>query len=70
MDVFPAITCDVRTDGFSKTSFLWRLYRFERHSEGGVDLDLLFLPLSRARRMQPPLTGSCCPTSDIATDGP
>ncbi len=49
VDIFPGITYDTRADGFSKTSFLWRFYRYERHPEGGVDLDLLFLPLSRAR---------------------
>ncbi len=49
VDIFPAITCDTRTDGFRKTSFLWRLYRYERHPDGGVDLDVLFLPLKRAR---------------------
>jgi len=48
VDLFPAITYDRHADGFSKTSFLWRLYRYERHPGGGVDLDLLFLPLSRA----------------------
>lgn len=51
VDLFPAITYDTRTDGFSKVSFLWRLYRYERHPEGGVDLDLFFLPLSRAPRV-------------------
>ncbi len=49
VDVFPSITYDTHPDGFSKTSFLWRLYRYERHPDGGVDLDLLFLPLRRAR---------------------
>ena len=49
VDIFPGITYDTRADGFSKTSLLWRLYRYERHPGGGVDLDLLFLPLSRAR---------------------
>ena len=49
VDVFPAITYDTHTDGFRKTSFLWRLYRYEKHSDGGVDFDLLFLPLKRAR---------------------
>jgi len=48
-DLFPFITYDAHTDGFSKTSFLWRLFRYERHPEGAVDLDLLFLPLRRAR---------------------
>ena len=47
--MFPAITHDTRTDGFRQTTFLWRLYRYEKHPDGGVDLDLLFLPLKRAR---------------------
>lgn len=49
VDIFPAITYDTRTDGFSKTSFLWRFFRYEKHPEGGVDLDVFFLPLKRAR---------------------
>jgi hypothetical protein len=48
VDIFPFITYDTHPDGFSKTSFLWRLYRYERHPDGGVDLDVLFLPLKRA----------------------
>jgi len=49
VDLFPAITYDTHADGFSKTSFLWRLFRYEKHAGGGTDLDLLFLPLKRAR---------------------
>jgi hypothetical protein len=49
VDIFPAITYDTHTDGFSKTSFLWRLFRYEKRPDGGVDFDLLFLPLKRAR---------------------
>ena len=49
VDLFPAITYDTHADGFSKTSFLWRLFRYEKHPGGGVDVDLLFLPLKRAR---------------------
>ena len=45
VDIFPSITYDTHTDGFSKTSFLWRFYRYEKHPNGAVDLDLLFLPL-------------------------
>jgi hypothetical protein len=48
--MFPSMTYDTRTDGFSKASFLWRFYRYERHPGNvGADLDLLFLPLKRAR---------------------
>lgn len=50
VDIFPSITYDTHADGFSKTSFLWRFYRYERHpGNGGTDLDLLYLPLKRAR---------------------
>jgi hypothetical protein len=50
VDMFPSMTYDTRTDGFSKASFLWRFYRYERHPGNvGADLDLLFLPLKRAR---------------------
>ena len=47
VDVFPAITYDRKTDGFKKTSFLWRLYRYEREADGSQKLDLLFIPLVR-----------------------
>lgn len=49
VDIFPSITYDTHPDGFRKASFLWRLYRYEKHPDGGVDLDLLFVPLRRAR---------------------
>jgi hypothetical protein len=47
VDVFPAITYDRKTDGFKQTSFLWRLYRYERAADGSKKLDLLFIPLRR-----------------------
>lgn len=47
VDVFPAITYDRRADGFKKTSFLWRFFRYEKSPEGGRKLDLLFLPILR-----------------------
>lgn len=49
LDVFPGLTYDKDTDGNSKTSFLWRLYNYERTSAGGTNLDLLFIPILRAK---------------------
>jgi len=46
VDAFPFITYDRRQDGFSKTSFLWRFFRYEKSAES-KKLDLLFLPLIR-----------------------
>ena len=45
VDVFPAFTYDRKTDGFKKTSFLWRFFRYERDTEGAKKLDVLFVPL-------------------------
>ncbi len=47
VDLFPFITHDTHADGFRKTSFLWRFYRYEKSREGKASLDLLFLPLLR-----------------------
>jgi hypothetical protein len=47
VDLFPFITHDAHADGFRKTSFFWRLYRYERASDGKVSRDLLYLPLVR-----------------------
>ena len=47
VDLFPAITWDRREDGSRKTSFLWRLFRYERDPEGEKKLDILFIPLVR-----------------------
>lgn len=47
LDVFPFITRDAHADGFRKTSFLWRFYRYERSRDGQVAVDLLFLPIVR-----------------------
>ena len=49
VDVFPAITYDSRTDGFWKFSLLWRLFRWDSHPDRGTNLDLLFIPILRAR---------------------
>ena len=50
-DIFPAITYDRRKDGYSKFSFLWRFFRYERDPGKGTSLDILFVPL---RRPAPP----------------
>ena len=47
VDVFPGLTFDSHPDGYSKISFLWRLFRYENDPKGGVSLDLFFVPLSR-----------------------
>ena len=47
LDVFPGFTYDSKTNGYSKTSFLWRFFRYENDPEGGKKVDLLFLPLWR-----------------------
>jgi len=46
VDVFPAITYDRRGAGFRKTSFLWRLFRYERDGRSRK-LDVLFVPVLR-----------------------
>ncbi|MCX7009695.1 MAG: hypothetical protein NTY53_21045, partial [Kiritimatiellaeota bacterium] len=44
VDVFPGITYDRKNDGFKKISWLWRLFRYERDKNGGVDLDVWLIP--------------------------
>jgi hypothetical protein len=47
VDVFPAIAYDRKADGFKKTSFLWRCFRYEHNAAGAKKLDVLFIPLMR-----------------------
>lgn len=47
VDVFPGFTHDRKTDGYQKTSWLWRLFRYEGDAEGARKLDVLFVPLKR-----------------------
>lgn len=48
-DIFPAITIDKKENGFRKTSFLWRMFRYEKNPESGTSkLDLFFIPLKRS----------------------
>ncbi len=48
VDAFPGITVDSYKNGYHKTSFLWRLFRYENDPETGrKKLDLLFIPFRR-----------------------
>ncbi len=47
VDVFPGFTYDRKADGFEKTSFLWRFFRYERDRAGAKRLDLFFVPVKR-----------------------
>ena len=46
-DIFPFITRDTKKNGYSKTSFLWRFFRYENDPEKGTSVDFLFIPLCR-----------------------
>ena len=45
LDVFPGFTYDAKTNGYTKTSFLWRFFRCENGPENGKKVDLLFIPV-------------------------
>ena len=47
LDIFPGFTYDSKTNGYSKTSFLWRFFRYENDPEKGTSVDLLFIPVWR-----------------------
>lgn len=47
VDAFPGFTYDSKTNGYTKTSFLWRFFRYENDPAKGRKVDLLFLPLWR-----------------------
>jgi len=47
IDAFPGFTYDSKTNGYSKTSFLWRFFRWENDPEKGTKVDLLFIPVWR-----------------------
>lgn len=47
IDAFPGLTYDSRTNGYSKTSFLWRFFRYEKDPEEGTKCDVLFIPVWR-----------------------
>ena len=46
-DIFPFITYDSKKNGYRKTSFLWRLFRYENDPEKGKKVDFLFIPVWR-----------------------
>lgn len=47
LDVFPGFTYDSKTNGYTKASFLWRLFRYENDPQAGLSVDVLFLPVWR-----------------------
>ena len=47
LDVFPGFTYDSKKNGYSKTSFLWRFFRYENDPEQGKKIDLFFIPVWR-----------------------
>ena len=47
LDVFPGFTYDSKTNGYAKTSFLWRFFRYESDPEKGTSVDFLFIPIWR-----------------------
>lgn len=47
LDVFPGFTYDAKKNGYRKTSFLWRLFRYENDPEQGRKVDLFFIPVWR-----------------------
>ena len=47
LDVFPGFTYDSKTNGYTKTSFLWRFFRYENDPEKGTSADFLFIPVWR-----------------------
>ena len=47
VDAFPGFIYDSKTNGYSKTSLLWRFFRYEKDPKSGTKLDLLFLPIVR-----------------------
>ena len=47
LDVFPGFTYDSKKDGYSKTSFLWRFFRYENDPKSGKKVDVLFVPVWR-----------------------
>lgn len=47
LDAFPGFSHESRKDGFSKTSFLWRFFRYERKPGEDPSIDLLYIPVWR-----------------------
>ena len=47
VDAFPGFTYDAKTNGYTKTSFLWRFFRYENDPKNGKKVDALFIPVWR-----------------------
>ena len=47
LDVFPGFTYDSKTNGYTKASLFWRLFRYENDPVAGKKADLLFIPVWR-----------------------
>jgi len=47
LDVFPGFNYSSRPDGYTKTSFWWRFFRYESDPQGGTSVDFLFIPIWR-----------------------
>ena len=48
LDVFPGFTYDSKPDGYRKTSFLWRFFRYESDPKtDATSVDFLFIPVWR-----------------------
>ena len=47
LDVFPGFTYDSKKNSHTKTSFLWRFFRYERDSGKNTSIDIFFLPVWR-----------------------
>lgn len=47
LDVFPGFTYDSKTNGYTKTSFLWRFFRYQSDPKEGTSVDILFVPVWR-----------------------
>ena len=47
LDVFPGFTYDSKTNGYTKTSFLWRFFRYQSDPKEGTSVDILFVPVCR-----------------------
>ena len=45
--MFPGFTYDTKTNGYVKTSLLWRLFRYENDPEKDRKIDFLFVPVWR-----------------------
>ena len=69
LDIFPFITWDRKPDtDFTKFSFVWRLFRYQREDDHSLQLDLLFLPLLRSGRERIPTAPPPSPRSARPAD--